>query len=206
MKKIILILVAIFMVFSVYAGSNSFTFKAGYYFPAEFESGIIWGADYGYVIDENVSLLLGGDLYYKSIRDIKKPDEIEQVGVKQEEITEVSEWTGLHIPLTGKVKIKIPANSNKFKPYGIAGLGVGFTHVSFKGTHQDDGEKDESLTYSGFVWQLGGGAMYRIGSRSNLLVEMIYNGAKFEKEHEDYFTTLNSGGLMFRVGINVLMF
>src|SRR6056297_3081269 len=108
MKKIMLILVTVVMIFSVYATSNSFTFKAGYYFPAELESGVIWGADYGYVIDENVSLLFGGDLYYKSIRNIKKQDEIKQVGVKEEVFTEVSEWTGFHIPLTGKVKVKIP--------------------------------------------------------------------------------------------------
>jgi opacity protein-like surface antigen len=174
--------------------------------PSELKSGVVWGADYGYVIDENVSLLIGGDLYYRNIRNITKTGEIEDMGIKQEEFQELSEWTGYHIPITGKFKIKFPMQGYRFKPYGIGGVGFGLTHVSFEGTDISNENQKDSLTYTGFVWQLGGGILYRIGSKSNLIIEIIYNRANFEKENENYFTTLDSSGLMLRAGINVLMF
>ncbi|HMA68673.1 MAG TPA: outer membrane beta-barrel protein [Candidatus Mcinerneyibacterium sp.] len=207
MKKITLLLL-IFIIFSIsiFSLSNNFAFKVGYYFPSELKSGVIWGIDYGYAIDENVSVVLTGDLYYKKIRDITKKGEIEQVGVKQEIFQKLNEWKGLHIPLTVKFKVKFPVGSYKIKPYGALGIGYGMTHVSFEGTDIGDNNIDDSITYTGFVWQASGGILYRLGSRSNLVAELMYNGAKFEKDNENYFTTLNSSGLVIRTGIDILLF
>ncbi len=208
MKKIVILFILFFVSITFLFGlSNNFTFKVGYFAPSELKSGVVWGADYGYVIDENVTFLLSGDLYYRSIRNISKTGEIESYGVNQEKFVELSEWTGLHVPVTAKFKINFPLKSYKFKPYAIGGMGFGLTNVSFEGQNVDtSNNQEESLTYTGFVWQVGGGVMYRIGSRSNLLLEVIYNRAEFEKDNEDYFTTLDSSGLMLRAGISVVIF
>ena len=209
MNKKILTAVLIFLAAAPAFASNTFSFKVGAYAPADLKAGIIWGADYGYSVDENVSILIGADLYYKNITDREDLGDTEKVGVTLETGRYLSEWKGLHLPLTAKVMIEFPMGDySNFKPFMTAGLGFGFTHISFTDIEESTGDaNDESLTYGGFVWQLGGGVLYRIGSRSNLLGEILYNSAKFEKDEDNgYYTTLNSSGLIIRAGFNVLMF
>ncbi|HHH84455.1 MAG TPA: hypothetical protein ENL15_00700, partial [Firmicutes bacterium] len=64
MKKMGLLLIILMAVtLSAIPASKNMTFKVGLYAPAELKAGAIWGLEYGYAIDENVSLLFGGDLY-----------------------------------------------------------------------------------------------------------------------------------------------
>ncbi len=196
-------------VFAVSATSNTFSFKVGAYAPADLKTGIIWGADYGYSIDENVSLVLGADLYYKKITDREDLGNTEKVGVNLGTGRYLSEWKGLHMPFMAKIIVEIPLDDySDFTPFATGGIGFGFTHISFTDIEESTGDaNDESLTYGGFVWQLGAGVSYRVGSRSKLTGELIYNRAKFEKDEEDgYYTTLNSSGLMIRGGFTLLLF
>ena len=204
MKKItfLIFFVSIFSL-SVFATSKDFSFKVGYYAPSNLKSGIVWGVDYGYAVDEAVSIGIGADLYYRTVKDIKDIGEAKDLGVTITASETMSEWKAWHLPILAKVRFNIPMSDGyeALRPFLTGGLGYGITHVSYTIS------KEESTTYTGFVWQIGGGAMYRLGGRSNFLVEIIYNGASFDKdESETKFTTLDSSGVMFRVGINVQLF
>lgn len=215
MKKLgLLAIVVLSFVAVTLATSNSFSFKVGYYMPNDLPyNGIIWGADYGYQVDENVEILASGDLYVRSVEDITDRGDVEKVGVNINQYTKLSEWSAWHLPLTFKVRISFPMDDNDaIKPFAVAGIGYGITHVSFTASADADGDPlatphEESITYSGFVWQVGGGVKMRVGSRSNLIGEFIYNGASFDKKEDELnFSNLDSSGIIIRAGINVILF
>ncbi len=215
MKKISMFVLTVMAVFAVTcATSNSFSFKVGYYMPNDLPyNGIIWGADYGYQVDENVEILASGDLFLRSVENITDQGDIEKVGVPISQFSKLSEWSVWHLPLTFKVRISFPIDEeSKVKPFALAGIGYGITHVSYTASADENGDplanpQEESLTYNGFVWQVGGGVMLRVGSRSNFIGELIYNGASFDKkEGELLFSNLDSSGFILRAGINVILF
>jgi hypothetical protein len=199
MKKFLLLFIVV-LSFNAFAQSKTVGIKAGYYFPADLKSGMILGFDYGYRIDESVSIMFGTDFYYKSINEDVNYGEAQQLGVKIEQYQHLSQWIGWHLPFTLKARVEIPIQDEAIKPFATAGLGYGFTHISYENLEQ---KQSASFTYNGFVWQLGGGIMFGLGSKSQLVVEALYNGASFDKDvSETRFTTLNSSGFALRAGIN----
>lgn len=204
MKKLMFILVMVLPVM-LSAQWKDFSFKIGYYTPYDLKSGAVYGLDYGVILDRNVTLLFGADLYYKNITNDAYLGSYDKLGVKIRQGQILNEWTGVHVPFTGKIRFEFPVERTNVHPYIIAGLGYGFTHVSLD-TYDAYSDEPEhaSITYHGFVWQLGGGVMFQISRFTNLLLEINHNYAQFEKyENHNIFTTLNSSGFMFRVGIDV---
>lgn len=205
MKKFILTALFFFIpILITTAQWKSLTFKAGYYTPYDLKSGFMYGLDYGTQINENISFLLSGDLYYRNIRNDSFLGSSERLGVKINEGQRLDEWVGWHLPVTAKIRVEFPVNRSLITPFATGGVGYGITRVSYEtfDSYSDD-IYTSSLTYHGFVWQLGGGIMYHLGHNSNLLFEILHNSAIFEKEEKNhYFTRLNSSGLVFRLGIN----
>ncbi len=201
MKKMFLIVLLV----SVCSLSQwkSFSFKAGVYTPYDLKTGFIYGIDYGTYLNENVSFIFGADLYYKSIRNDSFLTSADKLGVNITTGQKLNEWICWHFPLTAKIKAEFPLRQSPVFPYVIGGVGYGFTHVSYeKFDNSSDRSESASLTYSGFVWQIGGGIMYKIGYNSNLVFEIMHNNAEFEKEEEfNKFSSLNSSGVIFRAGI-----
>lgn len=204
MKKLLLMLIFILPII-LNAQMTDIAFKIGYYTPYDLKSGFMYSMDYGIILDRNISLLIGADLYYKSISNEAYLDSYENLGVKIRKGQRLDEWTGVHLPILGKIRFEIPVEEKYLHPYVYGGVGYGFTHVSLETYDQDLQEPaSESFTYHGVVWQVGGGIMFQISRFSNLLFEIGHNYALFEKE-EDYnlFTTLNSSGFMFKFGIDI---
>lgn len=189
---------------SLSAQPKSVSLKAGYYFPSSLKSGVIFGADYGFRIDERLAILFGADFYYKGIKEDVSYGDAEQLGVRISSGEHLSKWQGWHLPLTGKIRVELPWTNDAVNPFLTAGAGYGFTSVSYE---MFTSNLSASYTYSGFVWQLGGGAMFRLGARSHLLAELVYNGASFDKDDMGHkFTTLNSSGLILRAGVAFNMY
>jgi len=200
MKRLILVFF-LGMTIHLFAQANSLSLKAGYYFPADLKPGGVYGIDYGLRIDESVRLLVSGDFYYKSIRDDVNYGEAEELGVQIEQGEHLSQWVGWHLPLTLKAQIEIPSGHGRIRPFASAGLGYGLTHVSYE---KYSSNSSAAMTYGGFVWQLGGGVLIGLGSRSDFQIELLYNGASFEKNvSASKFTTLNSSGLILRGGLSL---
>ncbi|MGE5457990.1 MAG: hypothetical protein ACM3RX_06510 [Methanococcaceae archaeon] len=202
MKKLWILAVLVWTI-SAFGQENSVTLKAGYYFPTNLKSGAIFGLDYGFRFDESVSILFGSDFYYKSIRDDADLGNAEHLGIKIGQGERLSQWVGWHLPVTAKVRVEIPLQDERLKPYAIGGIGYGFTSISYDKFNSASNISSSSLNYNGFVWQLGGGLMFGLGSRSHLILEAIYNGANFDKdETANRFSTLNSSGFVLRAGVN----
>lgn len=204
MKKYLLIIAVLIPTELFFAQWKSFTFKAGYYTPYDLKSGFIYGIDYGTMVNENIAFLISGDLYYRDIRNDSFLGSTEKLGIKINEGQRLDEWIGWHLPITAKLRIEFPVNRSLVTPFAIGGIGYGVTRVSYQtfDSYSDD-SYTSSLTYHGFVWQLGGGIMYPIGRHANLLFEVMHNSAVFEKEERShYFTQLNSSGVIFRLGLN----
>ena len=203
MKKIITILILLLPMLS-FPQMNDFAFKIGVYTPYDLNTGVIYGIDYGSKLNENITFLFGGDLYYKSIRNDSYLGSEEKLGVKIGTGQKLNEWVGWHLPLTLKLRVEFPMDRVPVKPYVVGGVGYGVTHISYE-IYNNISYKSEtsSLTYNGFVWQVGGGILFRIGRRANLLFEIMHNSAFFEKEERyNMFSTLNSSGAIFRFGID----
>ncbi|RJP65727.1 MAG: hypothetical protein C4539_12895 [Ignavibacteriales bacterium] len=202
MKKIIFIL--LITTIACFSQWKSFSFKVGVYTPYNLKTGFVYGIDYGTYINENVAFIFGADLYYKSIRNDSYLTSAEKLGVKINTGQRLSEWVGWHLPITAKLKVEFPLPHSPIYPYAIGGIGYGVTRVSFETFNNAEDESEaNSITYNGFVWQLGGGIFYKIGYNSNLVFEVIHNAADFEKEERyNTFSSLNSSGVMFRAGID----
>jgi hypothetical protein len=203
MKKALFIMILLIPLL-VNAQWKDLTFKAGVYTPYDLKSGVIYGMDYGTKLNENIVLLFGADLYYKSIVNDAYLSNEEVLGVKIRTGQRLSEWVGWHLPLTAKLRVEFPLEKLPVKPYAIGGVGYGVTHISYESYNNlNDETETESITYNGFVWQIGGGILLKLGYHSNLLFEVIHNSAYFEKEERfNQFSALNSSGVLFRVGIN----
>ena len=203
MKKKIIAIIFMLPLIS-FAQRNDFAVKLGIYTPYDLKSGIIYGIDYGSKLNENITFLFGCDLYYKDIRNDYNFGSVEKLGIKIGTGQKLNEWVGWHMPLTLKLRIEIPLEKTPVKPYAVGGVGYGVTHISYETYNKiSDESETTSLTYNGLVWQIGGGILFRIGRRTNLLLEIMHNSASFEKEERfNMFSTLNSSGAIFRFGID----
>ncbi|MGE5498250.1 MAG: outer membrane beta-barrel protein [Syntrophothermus sp.] len=203
MKTRILLLILIFPVL-LSAQWKTFSFKAGVYTPFDLKTGAVYGIDYGAYLDKNIALLFSGDLYYKSILNDSFLESSDQLGVNIKTGQHLGEWTGWHLPLTGKIRFEFPMENKLFRPYVIAGVGYGFTRISYFALNENgiDGESN-SMTFNGMVWQLGAGALYRISTNTDILFEIVHNNAEFRDNIDRFrFTSLNSSGIMFRLGLS----
>jgi opacity protein-like surface antigen len=204
-KKIISFLILIPVI--SFSQRNDFALKIGIYTPYDLKTGVIYGIDYGSKINENLTFLFGADLYYKNITNDYRLGSEEKLGVKIGTGQRLNEWVGWHLPLTLKLRIEIPLERTPINPYIVGGVGYGITHISYEIYNNNSYESEtSSLNYNGFVWQAGGGVLFRIGRRANLLFEIMHNSAFFEKEERyNMFTTLNSSGAIFRFGIDFIL-
>ena len=113
------------------------------------------------------------------------------------------------IPLYLSLKVKIPATySHNFGYFGRASLSYQFL---FSKEKNYEANKKESRKYTGLGWQAGGGVYYRVGSRSTLLAEAIYNscsvGRDVTKQSDQLPLTerVNLSGLGFRLGVELMI-
>ncbi|MCX6152175.1 MAG: outer membrane beta-barrel protein [Ignavibacteriales bacterium] len=203
MKNKILTFLLLLPILSI-AQWKSFSFKAGVYTPYDLKNGAIYGIDYGTILNENITFLISGDLYYRSIRNDSYLNNEEKLGVKIRTGQKLNEWVGWHLPITAKLRVEFPMDRAPVSPFVVGGIGYGLTRISYESYNSFSNESETiSLTYNGFVWQVGGGILYRIGPNSSLMLEIIHNAAYFEKEEKyNQFTSLNSSGVIMRIGID----
>ncbi|MEI7811831.1 MAG: outer membrane beta-barrel protein [Ignavibacteria bacterium] len=184
---------------------HSLALKAGVYTPYDLKTGAIYGIDYSTIFNDNLSLLVSCDLYYKSIANDAYLESSKRLGADIQTVQRLSEWVGWHLPVTVKLRFEIPLEQTFFRPFIVGGLGYGVTHISYQSFADslDNSSKSSSLTYNGLVWQFGGGILYRIGNNTDMIFEIIQNSAEFQHNEDNFrFTTLNSSGIIFRLGVS----
>lgn len=213
MKKAIILIGLFVMVFSfsVQARENAFGFRVGLYSPKEdwFDSGISFTGEYGIKIDENVSIMLGLDFFRKENTDREQLSENQtSVGVPEDVYQTLSEWSATLLPLMAKANLTFPINP-KLSAFFNGGLGYELLFVKYEGyTEPNEGgnQIDDSNTYSGFGWQVGGGIAYQMGSRSHLTADLTYNGTKVTREDGGIEYEVDPSGLFARLGLLVYFY
>lgn len=182
------------------------TLKAGYFNPKGAKAGFIFGGNYSWIIDESVDIGIGVDFFRKGYTD--QSEIYKATAPNGEKVTEIethADYTTTILPLYGVLNVKFPAG--RYLDYLVsAELGYEWlwSNVKTYGTTKINDTK----SYSGFKWLIGGGIAYRVGSKSSFLAEVFYDGSKVSREKKDEVNVptryeVDLSGLGFRVGIRM---
>ena len=205
---VVIIAFGILLTGNVYSQKLTATsLKFGYYNPKDASSGLMFGLNQGYIMDETVDIGFSVDLFKKSY---KKDTEIAKT-VQAQEVTEITkqrdaEFSTIILPIMATVNVKIPVS--QFAPaFLILGGGFGW-EMMFNSEHNYVTDKKESRFYHGFGYMVSVGMLYQIGSRSALFGEMGYNGCKVSRDHKveagtPVWDEVNISGPILRVGLRI---
>lgn len=207
MKKYIIIAIAA-VIFSLGAQQKIGGIKAGMMFPQACDGGFDLGIEYGLHIDTNLDVSVSLDWFKKEFEDKDAKGEYEDIpGLTAEEVLKLSETTIYDFPLMLAVTAKFPF-TDKIKWFATGALGAEMLYASYNTFNTDEIEETSELAFD-FNWRLGGGAIYNLGQRSELLAEIAYhyslpsyeyeddvNGTKYTLERE-----YDMSGILSRVGV-----
>ncbi len=175
--------------------------KAGGVYTLDFEKvGFLGGLEYGYQIDEMVNIHVGGAIEKSGDREVIRSDSVAMPngGYEYKKITaEDAHWV---YPVKAGLRIRLPVGSSLL-PTLSGGLGYAFYNYAANAQDTTTG-KSESLPtegwHQGFYWESGLGFDWKLGSRSSLIGEAIYQAAEPTNEN-DYARNLQ--GVQFYIGL-----
>ena len=197
------ILIPIFCSTAIYAQRTGVSYiKVGYFNPKDVKGGLIFGGMLGSAIDQAVDVGIGLDIFRGSNKSEKKVDPGSSTGgLSEEGWIPDAESSVTIIPATLLVNVKFPA-SHQLSYTGGGGIGYGFLWAKEK-KYDDAGEVTDSKTkyYHGFRWMLTAGILYKLGSRSSLILEAFYDGSKLSRKEDNITYKVNPSGLGIRVGL-----
>ena len=200
MKKIITMTILL-VIMLVYSQGKIGAIKAGMFFPGACEGGFDLGIEYGLHIDTNLDVAVEIGWFKKDYDDKDVRDEYESIpGLTADELKILSETTIYDFPVMVMVTAKFPINFS-YKWFATGGLGAEMLYASYN-TIDDDTEHELAFDFN---WRLGGGILYNLGERSELLAEIGYHYSKPSYEYEDSNQTFkreyDMTGLLGRVGV-----
>ncbi|MDA3884401.1 MAG: outer membrane beta-barrel protein [Candidatus Delongbacteria bacterium] len=205
MKKLTMMIVLL-AIMSMYAQGKIGAIKAGMFFPGACDGGFDLGIEYGMHIDTNLDVSLEMGWFKKDFEDNEARDDYQaQIpGLTDNEYEKLSETTIYDFPIMVMVTAKFPINFN-YKWFASGGLGAEMLYASY--TTYDDNDKSE-LAFD-FNWRLGGGMIYNLGERSEVLAELTYHNSKPSYEYEEnisgtdrtFTREYDMSGVMGRVGV-----
>lgn len=209
MKKILLFFVISLLAVNFSYAQQSFTdFKFGLLMPADAKTGYIGGIGFGRMVDENIGAGLELSYYGKTYTKETTVDNTQQGQVQTSTIaTEIENSTTL-IPILFHLVYVTQAGPN-FDLRFTAGVGYELMWNSETNFVENI---DETRFYSGFAWQIGGGASFPISRNADLFGEAIYHGGSPSRdEGETAFglpvrSEVDMSGLMVRLGIRLYNF
>ncbi len=177
----------------------------GFFDPSgEQESRFDIGVRGGPMLDQNLQLGLGVDW-------IRKSENISSVttstvgpgGIPIEVKQDIARASVNMFPIMGFVQLSAPDNMSVI-PY--FGAGAGYQVLVLSGDDFVTGQSFEG-TFSGWGWQLWGGAGIPLGGRTRLNAEVFVNGAELGRDVTDEFTgfqaheTVRGDGGGMRLGV-----
>ena len=185
---------------------------AGFLDPKDVEQGMLFGAAFVSTFDNAVDLGFGLDFFQKSYSE---EVEVSTGQIGETQTTTVAtrlDYKRAVLPLYASLKVKIPGlisrrNDGIIFGYLVrASLSYQFLFSEEKNYELD---KSENRKYRGWGWQGGAGIFYRVGSRSTLIAEAIYNNCTVNrnvtKESDALPQTerVDLSGLGIRLGVEL---
>lgn len=158
----------------------------------------------GPMVDENLQIGLGVDWIHKgeNISSVTSPG-IGPGGVPIEVRTQIARASVNMFPIMGFIQMSGPENMAVI-PY--FGAGAGYEVLVLSGDDFVTGQSFEG-TFSGWGWQLWGGAGFPLGGRTRLNAEVFVNGAELGRDVTDDLTgfvvheTVKADGAGMRFGV-----
>ena len=177
--------------------------KIGYFGPKDANGGLIVGGSLGSAVDERVDVGLGVDFYTGGNKKEVVTGSETIGGITEKETYLDSESSLTLIPITALINVKIPASYDLFYTVGGgAGYGLLWTKESeYSTTGDKTGTK--SRFYRGFRWMITGGFMYKLGSRSSLILEAFYDSSELSRKKENLSYKVNPSGFGIRTGVRI---
>ncbi|NOR45819.1 MAG: outer membrane beta-barrel protein [Candidatus Delongbacteria bacterium] len=204
MKKITMLIVLL-AIMSIYAQGKIGAIKAGLFKPGACDAGFDLGIEYGLHIDTNLDVAIEMGWFKKDYEDEDFEKEYENVpGLVGADMAQLSETTIYDFPLMVLVTAKFPINF-KYKWFATGGLGAEMLYASYN-TFDDDTKHELAFDFN---WRLGGGMIYNLGERSEVLMEVGYHYSKPSYEYEDNISgtdvtfkrEYDMSGILGRVGV-----
>jgi opacity protein-like surface antigen len=203
MKTTVLIVISILIcTFPALSQHTIYEIEAGALFPQDTETGTIIGLSYGQMVDENLSWAFEVDYFWRTYT--QEYTTTETGGTTKEEtiVTEIESSTKM-LPLMAKLVFLSqlgPKVDLRFSG------GIGYAFVWNHEANYVAGVED-SKSFSGFAWQLGGGISIPISRAADLFGELSYF---YSIPSRDEGTTqaglpqrteIDMSGLMLRIGV-----
>lgn len=198
----------LFIPFMLNAQSHFGTIKAGIFGPSATEVGFILGYEGGWRIDENVSFGWSVDWFHKNYIDKGYVTQLNEFyGPINSSLNELRATTNLHsIPIMGNVNVGWPI-ADRTKIYFTGSVGIEALLIFYRNYDSPD-NSTLKVAYD-FNWRLGGGVMYELGRRSDVIMELAYHSSKpsYQYSVDDngrkriFERSFDMSGLMLRMGI-----
>ncbi len=170
--------------------------------------GLIFGLNYGIVVDERVDLGLGISVFHKGYTQKTYVDTSQtSAGSEVQQVLKPLEYSTTIVPLTANVTIHVPYG----RPLGFYfGGSLAYEWLFDRYTNYED-KKEDKARFSGWGWMARAGAELFIGSRSALTGELFYNSSKVKGERKKIagipsWKEVDLSGLGFRLGLRVELY
>lgn len=174
MKKIFLLLIVCSINLS--AQWSSASVRLGYFVPGATSGGFIIGYEGEHFFDERVSFGWSIDWFHKNYVDENLANSFNQYyGGVGGTINELRAKTNLHdLPIMIHLSVNFPV-APKTKAFLTGGVGAEALLINYSNFENPD--QSEFKAAFDFNWRIGAGALYEIGSRSDILLELDYHSS-----------------------------
>ncbi len=183
--------------------------RVGYLDPKDAKSGFSIGGAFSAIIDESIAIGFGIDVFR---RNYTKESEVAtqeyQSGINETTIMREVEYNTTILPLMAELLIRIPGSYNH--SYFLRGS-MGYQMLWNKEQNYEL-EVSESRFYSGFAWGLGAGLEFKLGRKSALFIEGVYNSAEVSRNREEtqeglpVWDQVDLSGFGARVGVAMALY
>jgi hypothetical protein len=205
MKKMLFAALFLLAYYNVHAQWGMAAIKLGYFNPSAADGGFIIGYEGGSYIDEGFNFGWSIDWFHKDYVDRKLAGDFnDQFGIG--EINELRAKTNLHdFPLMINITGKLPVGP-LVKVFLTGGVGAEVLLINYRNFENPDQDKFQGAF--DFNWRIGGGALYEIGSRSEIFGELVYHSSQPSWEYEvetngmkrTFERVYDISGIMMRIG------
>jgi hypothetical protein len=204
------ILIVLLFISMSYAQNNSASIKLGFFNPSATDAGFIIGYEGNRYIDEYFNIGWSIDWFNKNYVDQSLVNEFNNIPGPSVTTNELRAKTNLHdIPLLFTATASFPV-SPRVRTYVTGGVGVDVLMIYYRNYKNTDDDEFQALF--DFSWRLGVGALYELGSHSDLFGELTYHSSAPNWEYEItdpngikrvFVREFDMSGIMFRAGVRL---